>query len=347
MSISRRAVVHRIRARPASLRSHPHSPPEALGSLSTVGLPIEYLGSAGQGSDTSYERSFKVNTTVSSLPGVSVVVHAARNSGGKLSCAALGDADRAAAADGAEVEPVDTVPQAIAEMMAAPIARRPTMLSTTFLGVSRHCRAVLSSRRLQPQMAVTPPILLFVVGPGAVGKMTVGTEVAARTGLKLFHNHHTIDLLLRFFRWGSPPYGRLLSEFRRRIIEEVAASELPGLIFTYVWAFDHPGDDAEVEAYASIFRSHGGRVFYVELQAPVEVRLGRNETEFRLAEKPSKRDLIESKRQLLSLDTTYQLDSGDRFVGRTDYLKVDNTHVSAGDVAELAINRFGIPRLPQ
>jgi hypothetical protein len=41
--------------------------------------------------------------------------------------------------------------------------------------------------------------LLFIVGPPAVGKMTVGYEVAARTGLKLFHNHHAIELVLNFF----------------------------------------------------------------------------------------------------------------------------------------------------
>lgn len=46
----------------------------------------------------------------------------------------------------------------------------------------------------------SPPTLVFIVGPPAVGKMTVGHELARRTGLKLFHNHHTIDLALRFFR---------------------------------------------------------------------------------------------------------------------------------------------------
>ena len=187
------------------------------------------------------------------------------------------------------------------------------------------------------------PILVFVVGPGAVGKMTVGTELAARTGLKLFHNHHTIDLVLRFFPWGSPPFVRLLSEFRRRIFEEVAGSELPGLIFTYVWAFDQPGDDAEVELYAWIFRSRGAAVYYVELQAPQNVRLERNESDFRLAEKPFKRDVAESRRQLVSLDATYRLDSGDRFAGRADYLRIDNTNLSPAEVAEVVIARFGLP----
>ena len=189
------------------------------------------------------------------------------------------------------------------------------------------------------------PILVFIVGPGAVGKMAVGTELAARTGLKLFHNHHTIDLVLRFFPFGSPTFNRLVGEFRRRIMEGVAASDLPGLIFTYVWAFDQPGDQREVDTYAAIFRARGGSVFYVELQAPQEVRLRRNETEFRLAEKPFKRDLAESRRQLLWLDT-FQLDSRGRFDDRADYIRIDNTERSAAEVAELVIERFGLVRLP-
>ena len=127
------------------------------------------------------------------------------------------------------------------------------------------------------------PLLVFIVGPPAVGKMTVGTELARRTGLRLFHNHHTIDLVLQFFPYGTPPFQRLNGEFRRRIFEEVAASELPGLIFTYVWAFDHESDAAAVEEYASIFRARSGRVVFVELEATQAERLRRNETELRQA----------------------------------------------------------------
>src|SRR3954466_8663187 len=82
------------------------------------------------------------------------------------------------------------------------------------------------------------PLLLFVVGPPAVGKMTVGAAIAQRTGLRLFHNHQTIDLVLRFFPFGTPPFQRLVVDLRRRILEEVAASDLPGIIFTFVRAFD-------------------------------------------------------------------------------------------------------------
>jgi hypothetical protein len=188
----------------------------------------------------------------------------------------------------------------------------------------------------------TGPTLVFIVGPPAVGKMAVGHELALRTGLKLFHNHHTIDLALRFFPFGSPPFKRLVSEFRRRIMEEVAASELGGLIFTYVWAFDHQSDAESVERFAKIFLSRGGRVVYVELECTLDERLRRNETEFRLAEKPFKRDLVQSRKQLEELEAQYQMNSRGKFDGRDDYLRLDNTEIPAADVAERIIAHFGL-----
>jgi hypothetical protein len=189
------------------------------------------------------------------------------------------------------------------------------------------------------------PTLVFIVGPPAVGKMAVGHELARLTGLKLFHNHHTIDIVLRFFPFGTPPFERLVGEFRRRIFQEVAASDLPGLIFTYVWAFDHESDDATVEEYAAIFSARGGRVVYVELECALPERLRRNETEFRLAEKPFKRDLDQSRRQLLELDAKYQLNSKGKFDGRPDYLRLDNTELTANAVAEKIISVFALPRI--
>ena len=192
--------------------------------------------------------------------------------------------------------------------------------------------------------AADPPILLMLVGPPAVGKMTVGHEIARRTGLRLFTNHHTIELVLRFFEFGSPPFQRLIGEFRRRIFEEVAGSDMPGLIFTYVWAFDDPRDAAAVEEYSAPFRRRGARVLFAELEATQEERLRRNATEFRLSEKPSKRDVEASERRLLADDDRYQLNSRGMHDGRGDYFRLDTTELDAATVAEMIIGHFSLPR---
>jgi hypothetical protein len=167
--------------------------------------------------------------------------------------------------------------------------------------------------------------------------MTVGGAIARRTGLRLFHNHQTIDLVLPYFAFGSLPFSRLVGEFRRRI--------LPGVIFTFVQAFDDPSDAAMIAALAKLFHDRGGSVFYLELEAARDERLRRNETPERLAEKPSKRDVAKSREQLIALDEKYRLNSRGEFDSRPDYLRVDTTALLPEDVAARAIERFGLSGL--
>lgn len=183
--------------------------------------------------------------------------------------------------------------------------------------------------------------LLILFGPPAVGKMTVGKELADMTGLKLFHNHMTIELVIPFFEFGTPPFNRLVGEFRRMIVEEVAQSDLPGLIFTVVWALNLESDRRANDNLSDIFKRAGADVFYVELQASQEVRLARNKTAYRLAQKPTKRDLDFSEKNLLDLDANYQMNSEGDFFYQHNYLKLDNTNLSAKETAQQIMAYFG------
>jgi hypothetical protein len=188
------------------------------------------------------------------------------------------------------------------------------------------------------------PALVFIVGPPAVGKMTVGHEIARRTGFRLFHNHLSIEPVLRIFDFGTESFDRLVGAFRQSVFEEVAKSDLPGLIFTWVWAFDLPSDAAAVERYAAPFRERGSRVLFVELEASLEERLRRNETEFRLSEKASKRDVESSKRRLLEHEERPRFSSEGEFDGRKDWLRVDTNRLKPEEVADLVIQHFGLDR---
>ena len=184
--------------------------------------------------------------------------------------------------------------------------------------------------------------LVIIFGPPAVGKMTVGRELARLTGLRLFHNHLTVDLVLRFFEFGTPPFRRLVSEFRRRIFEEVAASDLPGLIFTYVWALDDSADAAFVDGVRRIFESRGAEVYLVELEATLDERLRRNETELRLAEKEPKRDIARSRELLLEHDARYRMNSVGELAGLDNYIRIENTSLEPDVVAQRIVDAFGL-----
>jgi hypothetical protein len=174
--------------------------------------------------------------------------------------------------------------------------------------------------------------------------MTVGQALQRLTGLRLFHNHMTIDLALRFFDWGTPAFGRLSGTFRTMIFEEVAASDLPGMIFTYVWALDDPRDKEFVDRVCAIFRMHDAEVYFVELESTQAERLRRNETEHRLAEKWPKRDVERSRTFLLEADSRYRLNSsGDTpfpYPDPSRYVKIDNTDLSPDETAGRIVEAF-------
>jgi hypothetical protein len=187
-----------------------------------------------------------------------------------------------------------------------------------------------------------PKRLVVIFGPPAVGKMTVGQALASLTGLRLLHNHMTIELVLPFFDFGSPPFGRLVQEFRTRIVEEVARSTLPGLIFTYVWDLEHPGDKALVDGYAEIFRREGGEVMFVELQASLATRVERNRTPHRISHKPSKADVDASEARLLANEQGHTMNTRSDFFYPERYLKLDNEHLSPEEAAQRIRDAFDL-----
>jgi hypothetical protein len=187
--------------------------------------------------------------------------------------------------------------------------------------------------------------LVILFGPPAVGKMAVGMELERITGLRLFHNHVTIDPVLRFFEFGTPAFNRLVGEFRSRIFEEVAASDLPGLIFTFVWSLDDARDRAFIDRTCEIFRARGAGVHFAELAASLDERLRRNETELRLAEKRPKRDLAHSRANLLEIEQNHRLNTDGDFFYPEQWLRIDNTHLPPDAVARQIADAFGLPLL--
>lgn len=186
------------------------------------------------------------------------------------------------------------------------------------------------------------PMLVIICGPPAVGKMTVGLELSALTGLRLFHNHVSIEAVLPVFDYGTPAFNRLVGNFRDQVFREVAASDLPGLIFTVMWAFDVTDDRESIKRIKDVFDSRGGRTVFVELQADLATRVARNRTKLRLEAKPSKRDVDASQDRLLAADDRHQLNSSGDFPF-DEHLKIDNTHLEPRQVADQILAHFDLP----
>lgn len=182
--------------------------------------------------------------------------------------------------------------------------------------------------------------LVVIIGPQAVGKMTVGRELEKRMDARLLYNHETIDLFAKFLDYGEETF-RLSDQTRKELFKAFVknkTNKVASIIFTVVVAFDLKEDVEFLQEISNIFLNADGRVFFVELEADLETRLERNVGESRLAAKPSKRNVEFSRNELLKTHEKHRLNSlpnevEERFQ-QVNYLKINNTHLEPEETAE-------------
>lgn len=175
--------------------------------------------------------------------------------------------------------------------------------------------------------------LIILIGPPAVGKMTVGQELENVSGYKLFHNHITIEMVAPFFGYSTSTGRQLVKKIRDEFFNAFSESDEEGYIFTYVWAFGEAGEREYIEGLTAKFELKGHEVFWIELEADLDERMKRNRSENRLKHKPTKRDIDWSDNNLLTTAENYRLNSYEGEIGKSKYLRIDNTEMSAVQAA--------------
>lgn len=109
--------------------------------------------------------------------------------------------------------------------------------------------------------------IVFIYGRAAAGKLTVGRQLAALTGLPLFHNHLVVDAVGAVFPFGSEPFIRLRENFWLQTFDE-AARLGRSLIFTFA-------PEATVDAgfpgrVRTTIEPFGGAVLFIALTVSPE-----------------------------------------------------------------------------
>lgn len=186
--------------------------------------------------------------------------------------------------------------------------------------------------------------LVIIIGPHAVGKMTVGQELAKITDLRLFHNHMSIELTRKLFAHREKEWRVLNDTIRQTVFELFAKGDFPGLIFTYMCAFDVQSEFDYLQKVIDLFEANGANCYVVELCADFEERLIRNKSENRLLHKESKRNLEWSEAEMRATSEKYRLNSyeGEKLPFE-HYLKIDNTNLTPDAVAKMIQSHFAIP----
>ena len=186
--------------------------------------------------------------------------------------------------------------------------------------------------------------LVILLGPHAVGKMTVGQALAGITPLRLFHNHISIELARKLFAHNEPEFRLLNDSIRQTVFRLFAKGEFPGLIFTYMCDFDQQSEFDYLQNLIQLFRGEGASCHVVELSADFDVRIERNKTENRLYHKESKRDLAWSEAEMRRTSALHRLTSREgEDLPFESYLKIDNTHLTPDAVALQIKNYFHFP----
>lgn len=179
--------------------------------------------------------------------------------------------------------------------------------------------------------------LLFIFGNAAVGKMSVGQELMKITGLRLFHNHMAIEPTIEILGYYD---AQMVRRLREVVFEEFLKSNNEGIIFTYLWAFDMQSDWDYIAHLTELYESQGAEIYCVELVASREIRLKRNETENRLRNKASKRDLEFSRKTFYDIDRKHRAESFEGEIPFENYIKIDNSDLEPDEVAQIVKRRF-------
>ncbi len=181
--------------------------------------------------------------------------------------------------------------------------------------------------------------LIVVCGPQAVGKMTVAESLRDKLRYNLMTNHDSIEISDKIFGFATPAQKEFNAIFREKAFE-IAVKHNIDMIFTYVCAFEMQEERDYLTNLHDLFTRNGGSFYFIELSADFDTRLARNETPHRMERKASKRDLVWSKENLLSDAKLHRLNTEEDEFLFDKHLKIDNTHLTPEQVADMVIQSF-------
>ena len=103
---------------------------------------------------------------------------------------------------------------------------------------------------------------ILIYGPPAAGKLTVAEALAEATGFRVLDNHLTIDVSLKLFAFGSPPFRALRDRLRLEIAATAAGAGI-SVVSTHVWTGI---DRGFIDGLAAVVEAGGAKMCFVQLR---------------------------------------------------------------------------------
>lgn len=184
-------------------------------------------------------------------------------------------------------------------------------------------------------------VLVVIFGPPASGKAAVGSALTQATGLRLFHNHMTAEPVGALFGWGTDLFVEMAGTLRLQLLSRAFPQPgFPGVVLTFVWAFDLEADHRFIRDLLSVADANGVRTCFVELLASREARIAREGTPLRLELKPQKRDVERARGLHAVIDARHRMNSAGDFPYPDRHLVIDTEKHSPPEAAAAIAARF-------
>lgn len=114
--------------------------------------------------------------------------------------------------------------------------------------------------------------VIFLFGPPAAGKHTIGSILSKKTGLPLFHNHLTVDLVTALFDFGTSGFIDLREKVWLTAFS-AAADAKQSFIFTF--SPESSVDPSLIQRLQEVITSKGHGLDFVELLCSDEAAFDR------------------------------------------------------------------------
>ena len=120
--------------------------------------------------------------------------------------------------------------------------------------------------------------LVFIYGPPASGKFTIAKRLSESTGIPLFHNHLSRDIVEDIYKDSLMEHHDLVDRIRFDVLDYCAKNDTD-LIFTYV--YEGWNDDENARELIRAVENNKGEVLFVELSASPDDLIARVNNESR------------------------------------------------------------------
>ena len=191
-------------------------------------------------------------------------------------------------------------------------------------------------KKLKKSSKNKKPVVIFIYGQIAVGKLTVAKILSKKLGYKLTHNHSLNDFVDEVFTRGMNAHNSIIEKIRYDLLENAVKAKI-NFVTTHCYAHNFVSttglsDSKYVETLEKKLTKLGAGFYPIQLKATDEELLRRVNADSRKAFKK-----LKDKKIMRELTLQHDWQTSPKLKNN---LIIDNTNLSPKKVAQMIIKHF-------